>query len=96
MPKLQLNALTWIWAISGCVAVISVLPWMGIRNDQGPWGAFLGVFGVLGFVGVVLSAMLTNMHDPNPVIAIFNWIIFAVVAIAVAKFKRRRKGEPAA
>jgi len=97
VAKLTPNTLIWIWAISGCLAVLSVLPWMGICNEDGPCGVFLGVFGLIGFGGAVLSAMLTNLHDPNPVlVVIFNWIFFALVAIAIAKFRKRLKGEPVA
>lgn len=97
MPKLQSRTLIWIWAISGCLALLSVLPWVGICNEGGPCAWFLGVFGVIGFGGVVLSAMVTNLHNPNPVlIVLFNWIFFALVAIAIAKFRKRRKGAPIA
>ncbi|HEY6376095.1 MAG TPA: hypothetical protein VIX90_11295 [Edaphobacter sp.] len=90
MPKLQSRTLAWIWTISGCLAVLSVLPLMDVCR---PCGVFL----LMGFVGAVLSAMVSNLHDPNPVLVVlFNWILFALLAIAVAKVRKRRKGEPAA
>jgi hypothetical protein len=52
---------------------------------------------LMGFGGLLLSAMVSNLHDPNVVLAVlFNWIIFALVAIAVAKFRKHRRGEPTA
>jgi hypothetical protein len=96
MPKFQSRTLIWIWAISGCLAALSVLAWIGICSE-GPCAWFLGVFGVIGFVGALLSAMVSNLHNPNPVlIVLFNWILFALVAIAIAKFRKRRKGVPIA
>jgi hypothetical protein len=71
----------------------SVLPLMSICSEDG----FCGVFLLLGFVGMVLSAMVSNLHDPNPVLVVlFNWVLFALIAIAVAKFRKRRKGETTA
>jgi hypothetical protein len=97
MAKLTPNTLVWIWAISGCLAVLSVLPWMGICNEGGPCSMFLGVFGVIGLGGAVLSSMVSNLHNPNPILIVFfNWVSFALVAIAIAKFRKHRKGEPAA
>jgi hypothetical protein len=93
MNKLMPNTLIWIWAICGCVALLSALPWMGICNEDGPCGWFLGVLGLVGFGGAFLSAMVSNIHDPNPVLVVFfNWILFALVAIAIAKYRKRRKG----
>jgi hypothetical protein len=94
MPKLQSRTLAWIWTLSGCLAVLSILPLTNLCGDDGgPCGVFL----LIGFGGVVLSAMVSNLHDPNLVlIVLFNWVLFALVAIAIAKFRKHRKGEPAA
>ena len=92
MPKLLPRTLTWIWAVSGCLAVLSVLPLTDVCNTDGPCGVFL----VMGFGGMVLSAMVSNLHDPNRVLVVlFNWILFALVAIAITKFRKRSKGESA-
>jgi len=91
MAKLQSRTQIWIWMVSGCLAVLSVLPLMSICS--GPCGVFL----LMGFGGAILSAMVSNLHDPNPVLVVlFNWILFALVAIAIAKFRKHRKGAPIA
>jgi hypothetical protein len=93
MSKLQSRTLTWIWIVSGCLAALSVLPLMSVCDVEGPCGVFL----LMGFGGAVLSAMVSNLHDPNPVLVVlFNWVLFALVAIAIAKFRKRRKGGSAA
>jgi hypothetical protein len=97
MAKLRSKTLTWIWVVSGCLAALSVLPLLSVCSEDSPCGMFLGLFLVLGFGGAVLSAMVSNLHDPNPVLVVlFNWIFFGLVAIAIAKFIKRRKGEKAA
>jgi amino acid transporter len=93
MTKLQPKTLTWIWAVLGCLAILSVSPLLSVCDQDGPCGVLM----LMGFGGLLLSAMVSNLHDPNVVLAVlFNWIIFALVAIAVAKFRKHRRGEPTA
>jgi hypothetical protein len=76
------------------MAVLSVLPFMSVCSEDGPCGIFLGVFGLLGFGGAILSAMLSNLHDPNPVlIVLFNWVFFGFMGILITSFIKRRKEE---
>jgi hypothetical protein len=95
MPKLERKMLTWIWMISGCVAVLSALPLMSVCSVDGPCVMFLGIFQFVGFGGTLLSAMVSNLHVPNPVLVVlFNWILLALIAIVIAKLvKHRNEGQ---
>jgi len=92
MAKLEQKTLAWIWTISGLLAGLSILPLTNVCSNEGPCGVFL----MVGLIGLTLSAIVSNIHDPNLALAVFfNWILFASVAIAIAKFRRSRRGESA-
>jgi hypothetical protein len=95
MPKLEWKTVIWIWMISGCVALVSVLPVLGFCSEGGPCVMFVGIFQFVGFVGTKLSAILSSLDVPNPVLVVlFNWILFALVAIVIAKLvKHRAEGQ---
>ena len=88
MASLSNKTKTSVWMIAGVLAFLSVLPVMNVCSADGACGVFM----VLGLVGIFFSGTVSNMHDPNAFIgALLNWLIFAMIAFALLKWRARRK-----
>lgn len=88
MANLSNKTKIWVWVISGILALLSVLPVANVCSADGPCGVFL----VLGLVGIFFSGIVSNLHDPNAVLgALLNWLIFAMAAFALLKWRAHRK-----
>ena len=82
MPKLSNKTKVCVWFIAGVFAILSALPVTNVCSDDGPCGVFL----MLGILGYAISAVATNVHDPNVSLGVaLNWLIFALVGLGLLK-----------
>jgi hypothetical protein len=76
-------------SISAAIAATYLLPNFEVCSYDGVCGVFI----VFAFPGMILSALVSNIHDPNPwLVLFFNWIFYFFVLMGVKKLIRKFRG----
>jgi hypothetical protein len=76
-------------SISAAIAVTYLLP----NFEACSYDGLCGVFILFAFPGMILSALASNIHDPNPwLVVLFNWIIYFFVLMGLKKLIRKFRG----
>jgi hypothetical protein len=79
-----------IWSISGVIAITYLLTEFDVCSAG---GGFCDVIFLLALPGMLLSALVSNIHDPNPwLVVLFNWISYFFVLMGLNKLVRNFRG----
>jgi hypothetical protein len=72
--------------VSAAIALTYLLPIFEVCSYEG----VCGVFVLFAFPGMILSALVSNIHDPNPwLVVLFNWILYVFVLMGIRKLIRK-------